>query len=63
VIQTFDFTIVGRVTSPTIRAMTPIFGDSQLKVSDVRSIRVLGGQAEVELNVDATKLHQHQHLV
>jgi hypothetical protein len=54
-VQTFDFTIAGRVTSPTIRAMTTIFGDTQLKVSDLRSIRVLGGQAEVEVNVDAAK--------
>jgi hypothetical protein len=54
-VQTLDFTIAGRVTSPTIRAMTTIFGDTQLKVSDLRSIRVLGGQAEVEVNVDAAK--------
>ena len=54
-VQTVDFTIAGRVTSPTIRAMTTIFGDAQLKVSDLRSIRLLGVQAEVELNVDATK--------
>src|SRR5262249_5312211 len=54
-VQTFDFTIAGRVTSPSIRAMTTVFGDTQLKVSDLRSIRVLGGQAEVELNVDASK--------
>jgi hypothetical protein len=54
-VQTVDFTIAGRVTSPTIRAMTTVFGDTQLKVSDLRSIRVLGGQAEVEVNVDASK--------
>jgi hypothetical protein len=54
-VQTLDFTIAGRVTSPTIRAMTTIFGDAQLKVSDLRSIRLLGGLAEIEVNVDATK--------
>src|SRR5262249_32311191 len=54
-VETLDFTIAGRVTSPTIRAMTTIFGDAQLKVSDLRSIRLLGGQAEIEVNVDATK--------
>jgi hypothetical protein len=58
-VQTLDFTLAGRVTSPTIRAMTTIFGDAQLKVSDLRSIRILGGQAEVELNVDSKYISTH----
>lgn len=54
-IQTAEFTIIGRITAKTIRATTPIFGESQLRVSDLRGIRWLGCQAEVEISLDATK--------
>jgi hypothetical protein len=54
-VQAAEFTIVGRVTTPTIRVTTTILGEAQLKVADLRSIRWLGAQAAVELNVDGAK--------
>jgi hypothetical protein len=54
-VQTADFTVVGRVTAPTIRASTAIFGEAQLKVTDLRSVRWMGGQAELELSIDGAK--------
>jgi hypothetical protein len=54
-IQTAEFTMVGRISTPTIKANTAIFGEAQLKVTDLRAIRWLGCMAEVEISVDASK--------
>jgi hypothetical protein len=54
-IQTAEFSIVGKITATTIKATTPVFGEAQLRVSDLRSIRWLGSQAEVEVMIDGTK--------
>jgi hypothetical protein len=54
-VQTADFSIVGRITATSIKATTPVFGEAQLRVSDLRSIRWLGSQAEVEVTVDGAK--------
>jgi hypothetical protein len=54
-IQTAEFTIVGKVLNPTIRTKSAIFGETQLNISDLRGIRWLGLQAEIEVVIDATK--------
>jgi len=54
-IQTNDFTIAGRISTQTIKATTAVFGETTLKVSDLRGIRWMGLQAEVDLNIDASK--------
>lgn len=54
-VQTADFTIVGRISTPTIKASSGIFGETQLNVSDLRGIRWMGNNAEVELSIDAAK--------
>src|SRR4029079_10594555 len=54
-IQTAEFTVAGRISATTIKATTPIFGDTQLRVTDLRGIRWMGATAEVEVSVDATK--------
>jgi hypothetical protein len=40
-IQTAEFPIVGRVVSPTLRTRTAYFGEPQIQVSQLRSIRSL----------------------
>jgi hypothetical protein len=54
-IQTAEFTVIGRVVNPTIKAKSAIFGESLLKVEDLRGVRWMGHQAEVELTIDATR--------
>lgn len=54
-VQTAEFTIVGRISASSIKASTPIFGETALKVTDLRGIRWLGGQAELEVSVDGAK--------
>lgn len=55
VVQTSDFTIAGRISTPTIKATTAIFGETTLKVGDLRGIRWMGLQADVDLAVEANK--------
>lgn len=54
-IQTAEFTIVGRVLNSTLRAKSAVFGETQLKVVDLRGIQRLGELADVELEIDAAK--------
>jgi hypothetical protein len=54
-VRTAEFTIIGRVASPTIKAATPIFGETQLRLTDLRGIRWLGIAAEIEVTVDGAK--------
>jgi len=54
-IQTADFTIIGKILNPTIKAKSAIFGETQLNIADLRGIRWMGQQAEVELTIDAAK--------
>jgi hypothetical protein len=54
-IQTAEFTVVGRVLNSTITAKSAIFGESPLNVTDLRGIRWMGHMAEVEVTIDATK--------
>ena len=54
-IQTAEFTIVGRIVNTTIKAKSSVFGETQLNVADLRGLRWMGHQAEIELTIDATK--------
>lgn len=54
-IQTAEFTIIGKILNPTIKAKSGIFGETQLNIADLRGIRWMGQQAEVELTIDAAK--------
>lgn len=49
------FTIVGRITSSTIKAQSNYFGDSQLNVVDLRGMRWLGFGGELSVSIDAAK--------
>lgn len=54
-IQTAEFTIIGKILNPTIKAKSGIFGETQLNIADLRGIRWMGQQAEVEVTIDAAK--------
>jgi hypothetical protein len=55
VIHTVEFAIIGRLTSPTIKARSAHFGDLALKLSDLRTVHLRTGGRECELTVDAIK--------
>jgi hypothetical protein len=54
-VQTAEFTVIGRVVNSNIAVKSAIFGESKLNVTDLRGIRWMGQQAEIELTIDATK--------
>jgi hypothetical protein len=54
-IQTAEFPITGRIISPSLKARSAYFGEQQLKMTEMRSIRWLAGVNEVEFTVDAAK--------
>jgi hypothetical protein len=54
-VQTIKFTIAGRILAPTIQARSAYFSDGQVKITDLRSVRWLGGSGEAELAVDAAR--------
>jgi hypothetical protein len=55
VIHTTEFTVIGRITSQTLKANSPHFGDVSLKLSELRNMHVRqhGGKQDVAL--DAAK--------
>lgn len=54
-VQTQDFQIVGRITSTTVKAYSPLFGEQLLKLSDLRSMHLRGQRGEAELSLDSAK--------
>jgi hypothetical protein len=56
VIQTSEFTMSGRISSPAIKVRTAYFGDLEVKIGQLRNIRWTAGVSEgAEVVVDATK--------
>lgn len=55
IVQTRDFQVVGKISSPAIKVSSPLFGDQLLKLSDVRSIHFRGQRGESEFVLDAGK--------
>ena len=49
------FTIVGRIVTPTLKARAEYFGDLQLDIAGLRTVRWLGNGGTIEFNVDAGK--------
>jgi len=61
IIVTPTFTVVGRITSPTLKAKAEYFGDLQVQIAGVRNIRWLrGGSGDTEFTVDAAKYASQQ---
>ncbi len=55
VIHTSDFTIVGRITQPTLKAHNPYFGEVSVKVCDLRVLTIRHRNSSEEFVVDASK--------
>jgi hypothetical protein len=52
-IQTAEFTVTGRITTPTLRAKTAYFGEADLKLADLRVLSAGGADVGRRLTVDA----------
>jgi hypothetical protein len=62
IVQTSEFTIIGRVTPPAIRARTAYFGEPEIELSQLRTIRWLAQGARAEVTVDAARFGNGQWL-
>jgi hypothetical protein len=54
-ILTAEFPVTGRIMFPTLRVRTAYFGDVDLRLSELRQLRLHGGSGEAEVVVDAAK--------
>jgi hypothetical protein len=48
-----DFTIVGKIETPALKARTAYFGETSLKLAEVRALRWAGSDHETKVAVDA----------
>ncbi len=55
-----DFTIIGHVETPSVKARTPYFGETTLKLAEVRGMRWLVNDHETKLSVDAARYAAQQ---
>jgi len=55
VIHTAEFTVIGRITSLSLKANSPHFGDVALKLSELRTVHMKHQGGKLELIVDAGK--------
>lgn len=53
IVRTAKFTIVGRITTPTIKASAEEFGELDLRPAKLLAIRGLAGESEKEVVIDA----------
>lgn len=54
-VVTTDFTIVGHVEAPALKARTPYFGETTLNLAEIRTLRWLANGRELKVAVDAGK--------
>jgi hypothetical protein len=54
-VQTAEFTVTGRITSPFLRAKTTYFGEADLKLADLRVYQAGGTAADTRLTIDAAR--------
>ncbi len=54
-VHTEEFSVVGRVTTATIKAKTPYFGDNDLHIADLVSLRSLSISGNLDVTIDAAK--------
>jgi hypothetical protein len=55
VITTAEFTVIGKITSQSIKAHSPHFGEVSLKLSELRTMHMRQQGGKMELMVDAAK--------
>jgi hypothetical protein len=58
VLVTANFTVVGRITTPTVRAKAENFGELDLQLTKLRAVRSLTTMIDAEVTVDAAKFAQ-----
>jgi hypothetical protein len=55
-VVTTNFTIVGRILTPTVKAKTEYFGEQELNLAKMRTLRAMGGVSlDAELSIDSSK--------
>ncbi len=54
-VVTLDFTIVGQIEAGSIKARTPYFGETSLKLAEIRSMKWLANERETKLAIDASR--------
>jgi hypothetical protein len=54
-IVTTEFTIAGQIETAILKARTPYFGEVQLQLTELRSMRWLGSERDAHVVVDAAK--------
>src|SRR5262249_59603758 len=54
-VQTAEFLLDDRISSPTLRARSAYFGEKELQVADLLSLRTLGGSGTFEVTIDAAR--------
>jgi hypothetical protein len=59
-VVTADFTIIGQIETPALKARTPYFGETSLKLAEMRTIRFLGNDRETKVAVDAARFGGQQ---
>src|SRR5258708_4711433 len=52
-VVTTEFTIVGQVEAPTLKARTPYFGETNLNLAEIRTLRWIANGRESKVVVDA----------
>jgi hypothetical protein len=55
VLHTTEFTIVGRIEDESLKARSELFGDVQLRLTQLRELRGLGVGREIQVVVDAAR--------
>jgi len=54
-VQTADFSITGRIVSPSIKVRSAHFGDFDLKLAELRSVHLRSNAGDIEVTVEADK--------
>jgi hypothetical protein len=55
-VVTTNFTIVGRILTPTVKAKTEYFGEQELNLSKMRTLRAFGGVSlDMDIALDSSK--------
>src|SRR5262249_15946991 len=59
-VVTPDFALAGRIEGAAFKARWPCFGEVQLRLAELRSLRRLGGSSESKLAIDAARYAAQQ---
>lgn len=54
-IETTQFPISGQILSPTLKVRSPYFGEVELRLSELRQLRLKGAPGDCEITIDASR--------